>query len=318
MELVVRAGTSKTTLHKAGRPLIVQERDAGNVPTVRYTRGRDLSGTVDGAGGIGGLLARSHGYSSGSWAYHNFYHSDGNGNVTALVNSGGTLQASYIYDPYGRYLSGTGTLLTSNVMRFSSKPWVSFLSSSATSGLYYYGYRFYDPYLQRWMNRDPITDIAFRASDPHRHLSLPANTPCFLFVQNDSLNQIDPLGLWQMRWPPWGNKKSKKCKDCEQEEQAWAFVKEQLKEAFLQIGEADDRASKFVPFVRTVLYAVDAAKRVCNAFNPTECMEFTKPDGSGLTSDNCLGCCLEIISLFGAETAWFAYNCQVICAEFPN
>ncbi|NLH74206.1 MAG: RHS repeat-associated core domain-containing protein [Verrucomicrobia bacterium] len=136
--------------------LIVQERDGANWPTVTYTRGRDLSGTVDGAGGIGGLLARSHGYSSGSWAYHNFYHSDGNGNVTALADSGGTLQASYIYDPYGRYLTGTGTLLTSNVMRFSSKPWVSFLGTSATSGLYYYGYRFYDTYLQRWVNRDPI------------------------------------------------------------------------------------------------------------------------------------------------------------------
>jgi RHS repeat-associated protein len=35
-------------------------------------------------------------------------------------------------------------------MRFSSKPWVGF-AGSATSGLYYYGYRFYDPYLQRWV-----------------------------------------------------------------------------------------------------------------------------------------------------------------------
>ncbi|NLH74204.1 MAG: RHS repeat-associated core domain-containing protein, partial [Verrucomicrobia bacterium] len=128
-----------------------------NTRTVTYTRGRDLSGTLDGAGGIGGLLARSHGYSGGSWSDHNFYHADGNGNVTALVNSGGTLQASYIYDPYGRYLTGSGTLLTANVMRFSGKPWVSFLGSSATSGLYYYGYRFYDPYLQRWLNRDPVT-----------------------------------------------------------------------------------------------------------------------------------------------------------------
>ncbi|NLH72879.1 MAG: RHS repeat-associated core domain-containing protein, partial [Verrucomicrobia bacterium] len=136
--------------------LIVQERDSGNTPTVTYTRGRDLSGSLDGAGGIGGLLARSHGYSAGSWSDHNFYHADGNGNVTALVNSSGTLQASYIYDPYGRYLTGSGTLLTANAMRFSSKPWVSFLSSSATSGLYYYGYRFYDPYSQRWLNRDPL------------------------------------------------------------------------------------------------------------------------------------------------------------------
>jgi RHS repeat-associated protein len=167
--------------------LIVQERDAGNVPTVTYTRGRDLSGTVDGAGGIGGLLARSHGYSSGSWAYHNFYHSDGNGNVTALVNSRGTLQASYIYDPYGRYLSGTGTLLTSNVMRFSSKPWVSFLRSSATSGLYYYGYRFYDPYLQRWLNRDPVEEWGG------------SNLYCVL--GNSPASNVDSDGLtWASNW----------------------------------------------------------------------------------------------------------------------
>ncbi len=59
-----------------------------------YTRGRDLSGALEGAGGIGGLLARSHAYSGGSWTAHNFYHADGNGNVTALITSGGTLQAN--------------------------------------------------------------------------------------------------------------------------------------------------------------------------------------------------------------------------------
>ncbi|NLH72598.1 MAG: RHS repeat-associated core domain-containing protein, partial [Verrucomicrobia bacterium] len=156
-----------------------------NTRTVTYTRRRDLSGTVDGAGGIGGLLARSHGYSSGSWAYHNFYHADGNGNVTALVNNGSTLQASYIYDPYGRYFTGAGTLLTSNAMRFSSKPWVSFLSSSASTGLYYYGYRFYDPYLQRWLNRDRIDE------------STPVNI--YFFVANDPVQAFDPWGLYEER-----------------------------------------------------------------------------------------------------------------------
>ncbi|NLH72866.1 MAG: RHS repeat-associated core domain-containing protein, partial [Verrucomicrobia bacterium] len=106
--------------------------------------------------GRSNILVCSHGYSSGNWTCQNFYHADGNGNVTALADSGGTLQASYIYDPYGRHLAGAGALLTSNVMRFSSKPWVSSLSSSATTGLYYYGYRFYDPYSQRWLNRDPL------------------------------------------------------------------------------------------------------------------------------------------------------------------
>src|SRR6266699_2387651 len=38
--------------------LVIQERDANNVPTVSYTRGRDLSASLERAGGIGGLLGR--------------------------------------------------------------------------------------------------------------------------------------------------------------------------------------------------------------------------------------------------------------------
>jgi RHS repeat-associated protein len=37
-----------------------------------------------------------------------------------------------------------------NVYRFSSK------ERHANSGTYYYGYGFYDPNLQRWLNTDPI------------------------------------------------------------------------------------------------------------------------------------------------------------------
>src|SRR5713226_212002 len=40
---------------------VIQERTGtNNTPAVSYTRGLDLSGTLEGAGGIGGLLARSH------------------------------------------------------------------------------------------------------------------------------------------------------------------------------------------------------------------------------------------------------------------
>lgn len=38
---------------------VVQERNSSNLPKVSYTRGNDLSGSLEGAGGIGGLLARS-------------------------------------------------------------------------------------------------------------------------------------------------------------------------------------------------------------------------------------------------------------------
>jgi RHS repeat-associated protein len=147
-------------LSKRTNNLSVETFTVNALNQLTYTRGRDMSGTPAGAGGIGGLLARSHGYSGGAWSSHNFYHADGNGNVTALVNAAGTLQAGYKYDPYGRYLAASGTLASANVMRLSSKPWVAF-AGSATSGLYYYGYRFYDPYLQRWLNRDPINEPGF-------------------------------------------------------------------------------------------------------------------------------------------------------------
>jgi hypothetical protein len=39
--------------------LILQERNSGNTPQVQYTRGLDLSGTIEGARGIGCLLMRS-------------------------------------------------------------------------------------------------------------------------------------------------------------------------------------------------------------------------------------------------------------------
>jgi RHS repeat-associated protein len=134
--------------------LIVRERNAGNTPQVTYTRGLDLSGTIEGAGGIGGLLMRSHGYSSGNWSTHNAYHSDANGNVTALMNSSGVSQASYKYNPYGGLISSSGTLAGANTMRFSSKP--AIFSTTGSWGFYYYGYRFYDPGMQRWLNRDPL------------------------------------------------------------------------------------------------------------------------------------------------------------------
>jgi RHS repeat-associated protein len=174
--------------------LLVQERNSANTPTVTYTRGRDLSGSLAGAGGIGGLLARSHGYSGGNWSSHNAYHADGNGNVTALANSAGALQASYRYDPYGRHLAGGGTLASANMMRFSSKPWVGF-GGSATSGLYYYGYRFYDPNAQRWLNRDPFGEPGFETLRGNGPSLLGDSANLYLFVFNNPNSWIDLYGL---------------------------------------------------------------------------------------------------------------------------
>jgi len=131
---------------------VIQERGDNNTPAVSYTRGNDLSGSLEAAGGIGGLLARSHGHSGGNWSIHNFYHADGNGNITFMLNSSQTMVARYRYDPFGNTISQSGALAGANMSRFSSK------EIHPSSGLYYYGYRFYDPSLQRWMNRDPLEE----------------------------------------------------------------------------------------------------------------------------------------------------------------
>ncbi|HEV2211014.1 MAG TPA: RHS repeat-associated core domain-containing protein [Verrucomicrobiae bacterium] len=132
---------------------VIQELDGSNNPLVGYTRGPDLSGSLEGAGGIGGLLARSDTYSSGNFTSHTYYHADGDGNITYLENSSQSAAAIYRYDPYGNILSSSGTLANANVYRFSSK------ECCTNSGLYCYLFRFYDPTIQRWINRDPIYEF---------------------------------------------------------------------------------------------------------------------------------------------------------------
>src|SRR5579875_2460278 len=165
---------------------------AGNVggqATVTYTRGVDLSGTLQGAGGIGGLLARTD---MGQWIAGTpwataYYFADAQGNVDALVYTNGLMAAEYEYDPYGNIVSMSGPLAGANKYRFSSKEWDS------PAGLYYYLYRFYDPNLQRWPNRDPLGDIGFRIL-MRRHGFADQNL--YSFNGNDPLDHIDAFGLY--------------------------------------------------------------------------------------------------------------------------
>jgi RHS repeat-associated protein len=156
--------------------LVIQERDGSNVPLKSCTRGRDLSGSFEGAGGIGGLLALSrHSSTPGNPTRHAFYHADGNGNITALVNPEGVLVAEHHYDPYGRDAGNSGPWAALNTYRYSSKEW------HAASQLVSYTYRWYDPELQRWLNRDPSEE----ASD--RNL--------YRYVSNMPTIRVDPFGL---------------------------------------------------------------------------------------------------------------------------
>ncbi|PWU12323.1 MAG: hypothetical protein C5B50_21765 [Verrucomicrobia bacterium] len=157
-----------------------------------YTRGPDLSGTLQGAGGIGGLLAGT--YASGG---HLYAHSDGNGNLTCLLDDSQNVVTTYRYDPFGNLLPGSGQLGHG----LSSKQFFP------NNGLYYFGYRFYAPSLQRWINRDPISELGFEELrdaplDIMASIAGGERVNLFRFVGNCPQGRFDKWGLkWESHWP---------------------------------------------------------------------------------------------------------------------
>jgi RHS repeat-associated protein len=118
----------------------------GTITEIQYFWGTDLSGTLQGAGGVGGLLA----VSINGQFYFPCY--DNNGNITAYADESGSLVAVYFYDAFGCIISQFGSMADVFRHRFSTKYF------DAESGLYYYGYRFYLPVLMRWLSRDPMKE----------------------------------------------------------------------------------------------------------------------------------------------------------------
>ncbi len=161
--------TNETHYIYDGR-LLIQERDTNNNALVTYTRGLDLSGSLRKAGGIGGLLARTD--TNGS----TFYHADGIGNVTALIDARENIVARYLYNPFGKVTGQWGPLAPVNVMQSSSKP--------AYRGIVDFGLRWYSPDLARFLNQDPIQELG--------------GINLYRYVRNNPLRFIDSYGLQQI------------------------------------------------------------------------------------------------------------------------
>ena len=172
---------------------VVEVLNAAGEPQQKYTWGLDLSGlagvvqasvpasgihgadgTLDtlgerqgqvgglhGAGGIGGLLAREEPQAVGDPKRHCYLY-DANGNVGQLLKYAAgppptvSLAAHYEYDPYGNTIRKDDVdqsgIVDANPYRFSTK-WFD-----SETDLYYYGYRYYSPRMERWLSRDPIEE----------------------------------------------------------------------------------------------------------------------------------------------------------------
>ncbi|MCO5050767.1 MAG: hypothetical protein M9920_00475 [Verrucomicrobiae bacterium] len=88
---------------------------------------KDLFGLPDKVpGGIGGVLARAdHSalHTPESALAYAYYHCDGNGNVTCLINTNGQVVARYNYDPYGILVNSMEILVRNSNLRIQLNVW---------------------------------------------------------------------------------------------------------------------------------------------------------------------------------------------------
>jgi RHS repeat-associated protein len=154
---------------------LLQETTGTNV--TRYIWGLDLSGSMQGAGGIGGLLC----VIENGVPYYPA--TDANGNITDYVDTNGVVVAHREFDPFGNTIIASGPKI--NDFRF----WFSSKYLDQETGLYYYGYRYLSTELGRWPSRDPI--------------GIHGGPNLYAYVHNAPIGWIDGLGL--MGTPPRGS-----------------------------------------------------------------------------------------------------------------
>ena len=114
---------------------LVATLDATDAVTKSYLWGED------------GLLSETN--SSGTYLATR----DGNKNIMGYLDaSTGSVVADYEYSPFGKLIVKSDTMADDFNFKFSS-----YYTDSET-GLVYYGYRYYDADMGRWINRDPIEE----------------------------------------------------------------------------------------------------------------------------------------------------------------
>lgn len=104
------------------------------------------------AGGVGGLLAST--FHDGLSTYHFVPSYDANGNILAWNQNSTTPVQRMDYDPFGNAVmveKFAGDTLVDKLPSFG----FSTKYQDEETGVYYYGYRYYDSVTGRWLSRDP-------------------------------------------------------------------------------------------------------------------------------------------------------------------
>jgi RHS repeat-associated protein len=149
--------------------------DHTNGLVMSFLRGLDLSGSAQGAGGVGGLIAVSSKTNGMHFAAY-----DGNGNVAALVSAAdGSVSARYEYGPFGEVLRASGPMAKANPIQFSTQ------YADDVTGDPKYLHRDYTASTGRWKSRDPIEEEG--------------GLNVYAFTANNSISSLDLLGRATLR-----------------------------------------------------------------------------------------------------------------------
>jgi RHS repeat-associated protein len=150
---------------------LIAELNGTNNSLIRsYIWGTDLSGSRQGAGGVGGLIAENDTVQGVLFAAF-----DGNGNVSALLKAiDGAVSANYEYGPFGEITKSSGPMSNRNRVRFST------IYQDSETDLICYGDRYYTVDSGRWQSRDTIEERG--------------GVNIYCFVRNSPTSTFDVLG----------------------------------------------------------------------------------------------------------------------------
>ncbi|MEW6100871.1 MAG: RHS repeat-associated core domain-containing protein [Candidatus Omnitrophota bacterium] len=152
---------------------VILELDASGDPLTSYLR-NPLA-----AGGIGGIISAKQGALP-----ENYYLYDGLGSTANLTDAAGVNIQSYSYDAFGNALTQA---FLPNTRQFLTK-------ETDPTGFIYFGARYYDPRIGRFITPDPLGMI----DGPNM----------YLYAANNPINVVDLWGLCgqtKQYWPGWIN-----------------------------------------------------------------------------------------------------------------
>ena len=127
-----------------------------------------------------------------------YYHGDHLGSSSVVTNKNGQFHEHIEYFPYGETWvhEKNGDKAMSMRYKFTGK------EQDPETGLYYYGARYYDPVISKWISVDPILNDYLPSNNkknmPAGGIFRSSNLGMYSYVGNRPVNYIDPTGKYDV------------------------------------------------------------------------------------------------------------------------